>query len=97
MIRQPFSLGGIISIAGFIKYKNRFNKDKNILSQNTSVLILHGNKDDVISSNESKISHKLFIDSGYKSELHILPANHKIPLQETKLIKKHILDKSITQ
>ena len=39
IIRQEFSIGEIIPIAGFIRYKNKFKKGRNILSQNTSILL----------------------------------------------------------
>ena len=87
MIRQQFSLGGIIPISGFIKNKIDFKKDQNILSQNTKVLLLHGDNDDMIYPEESKIAYKLFVELGYRVELHILPGFHKIPLSANILIQ----------
>ena len=95
LIRQPFSIGGIIPIAGFIKYKSRFKQDRDILSQNTSVLLLHGDKDNIIGPEESKIAYNLFKDSGYNTNLHILPAKHQIPQQAKKLIQKNLYKTSM--
>ena len=56
MIRQPFSLGGIIPIAGFIRYKKRVKQDATDASHKTPVLLLHGENDKVILPDQSKIS-----------------------------------------
>ena len=48
MIRQNFSIGGIIPIAGFIRYKESFNQTSNSHSKETPVLLIHGKKDDKI-------------------------------------------------
>ena len=92
MIRQQFSLGGVIAISGFIKNKNDFKKDQNILSKNTRVLLLHGNEDNIIYPEESKIAYKLFVELGYRAELNIFPGIHKIPLSAKKLIQNILFE-----
>ena len=91
MIRQPFSLGGIIPIAGFIRYKKRVKQDATDASHKTPILLLHGEKDKVILPDQSKISHEIFKDAGYQVDLQILSAGHKIPLQAKSIIKDFIL------
>ena len=88
MIRQEFSIGGIVPISGFIRYKNEFKKEKNILSQNTAILLLHGEKDNIINPKESETAYKLFIGLAYKADLHIFKGGHKIPLNANHLIQK---------
>ena len=90
MIRQSFSLGGIIPIAGFVKYKERLKDDATHSSLATPVLLIHGDKDKVVLPEQSKISQKLFKTVGYQTELHILPAGHKIPLKAKNLIQTFI-------
>ena len=90
MIRQTFSLGGIIPIAGFIRYKERFKQDVLNESRNTRVLLLHGDKDEVILPEQSQMSFELFKDSGFETQLHILAARHKVPLQAKNLIEDFI-------
>ena len=92
MIRQEFSIGGIVPISGFIRYKNEFKKEKNILSQNTAILLLHGEKDNIIDPKESEIAYKLFIGLAYKADLHIFKGGHKIPLNANHLIQKKIFN-----
>ena len=90
MIRQTFSLGGIIPIAGFIRYKERFKQDVLIESRNTRVLLLHGDKDEVILPEQSQISFELLKGAGFETQLHILAARHKVPLQAKNLIENFI-------
>ena len=90
MIRQRFSLGGIIPIAGFIRYKEKFKQDVLNESRNTRVLLLHGDKDEVILPEQSQMSFELFKGEGFETQLHILAARHKVPLQAKNLIENFI-------
>ncbi len=91
MIRQKFSIGGVIAISGFIKNKSSFKESKNILSKDTQILLLHGQKDNTIDAKESTIAFKLFVDLGFKTDIHIFKGGHKIPLKAKKLIQEKIL------
>ena len=91
MIRQPFSIGGVIPIAGFIKYKDRFKIDATLESKGTQILLIHGDKDEIIHPEESEKALKLFQSLGYNVNLHILSAGHKIPLNANNLIQQFIL------
>ena len=90
IIRQKFSIGGIIPIAGFIRKKDKFQSGMLDGSQNTPVLLIHGSKDEMVLPVESKIALKLFSDAGYKVKLEILSVGHKIPLQAKSLIENFI-------
>ena len=91
MIRQPFSMGGVIPIAGFIKYKDRFKIDATLESKGTQILLIHGDKDEIIHPEESEKAMKLFQSLGYNVNLHILSTGHKIPLSANNLIQQFIL------
>ena len=91
IIRQPFSIGGAIPIAGFIKYKDRFKIDATLESKGTQVLLIHGDKDEIIHPEESEKALKLFQSLGYEINLHVLSAGHKIPLSANNLIQQFIL------
>ena len=90
IIRQPFSIGGAIPIAGFIKYKDRFKIDANDKSKETQVLLIHGDKDEIIHPEESEKALKLFQSLGYNVNLYILSAGHKIPISANRLIQQFI-------
>ena len=91
IIRQPFSIGGSIHIAGFIKYKDRFKIDATLESKETQILLIHGDKDEIIHPEESEKALKKFQSLGYEVNLHILSAGHKIPLSANNLIQQFIL------
>ena len=90
IIKQEFSIGGIIPISGFIKNKSYFKESKNILSKGTQILLLHGKKDNIVNAKESRIAFKLFMDLGYKTDLYIFKGGHKIPVEAKRLIQKKI-------
>ena len=91
IIRQSFSIGGAIPIAGFIKYKDRFKIDATLESKGTQILLIHGDKDEIIHPEESEKALKKFQSLGYEVNLHILSAGHKIPLSANNLIQQFIL------
>ena len=91
MIRQQFSLGGIIPIAGFIGQKERFKTDIMSGNRDTSVLLIHGDKDEVILPEESKIAYKIFSEAGFKTKFYSPSVGHKIPLQAKGLIEDFLL------
>ena len=90
IIRQEFSLGGIIPIAGFIGKKDRFKNDIVNGAQNTSVLLIHGSRDEMVLPAESEIAYELFSDAGFKVQLHTPSVGHKIPLQAKSLMENFI-------
>jgi phospholipase/carboxylesterase len=90
IIRQKFSIGGIIPIAGFIGEKDKFKNGIVDGSQNTPVLLIHGSKDKMVLPVESEIALKLLSDVGYEVKLETLAVGHKIPLQAKSLIENFI-------
>ena len=90
MIRQRFSMAGVIAIAGFIHDKKRFVRETTPESKNSRVLLIHGEKDQVIYPSASEKAHKLLHESGYQSELQILQSSHKVSLSAKPLIEKFL-------
>jgi phospholipase/carboxylesterase len=93
-LRLPFSIGGIISIAGFIKFKKRFLKDATKESTRTPILLMHGNQDDVIPVKAGKTTNDILVEKGYPTHFDRYDAKHKIPLKKMNLINKFINDPS---
>ena len=91
IIRQPFSIGGAIPLAGFIKYKDRFKIDANLENKETPVLLIHGDRDKVIFPEESEKALKLFDELGYSVNFNLVSAGHKIPLKAKNLITDFIM------
>ena len=92
IIRQEFSLGGIIPIAGFIGKKDRFKNDLADGAQNTPVLLIHGSRDEMVLPTESEIAFELFSNAGFNVQLQTPSVGHKIPLQTKSKIEKFILE-----
>ena len=90
IIRQKFSLGGIIPIAGFIGEKDKFKNGIVDGSQNTPVLLIHGSKDEMVLPFESKIALKLLSDAGFEVKLETPSVGHRIPLQAKSLMENFI-------
>ena len=90
-MRMSFSIGGIIPIAGFIKFKNQLVAEINTASLSTKALILHGTKDEIVPIKESQESFKLLKKLGYDVELKSYVAGHKIPIGTREFIKDFIL------
>ncbi len=94
LIRQSFSIGGIIPVAGFIRYKEKFLKDSTSKSKNTRIFLIHGKKDKVVLPIESEQSYNLFNSLGYSVQLALEPVGHKIPLRIKGEIRRFIINQS---
>ena len=89
-IRMPFSIGGIIPIAGFIKFKDQLAAEMHSASLSTKVLLLHGTDDKTVSINESKNSFELLKKLGYDVRFKSYDTGHKISLKSKKYIREFI-------
>jgi len=90
MIRQKFSIGGIIPISGFIRFKKKVEIDATMESKKTSILLLHGENDKIIDCTESKEALKTLRDIGYPTFIELFSTGHKIPIQARARIQKFI-------
>lgn len=90
MIRQKFSIGGIIPISGFIKFKKKAEIDATNESKKTSILLLHGTNDKIIDCTESKEAFKTLRAIGYPTFIELFSTAHKIPIQARDRIQKFI-------
>tara|TARA_B100001250_G_C19809004_1_gene794861 strand:+ start:1116 stop:1751 length:636 start_codon:yes stop_codon:yes gene_type:complete len=87
IIKQKYSLGGCISIAGgFDKQKNFISENLSSESKLTPILLLHGLKDKIILPEESKKTKKMFRFFGYNVKIHLYPSGHKIPIKVKDII-----------
>mgnify|MGYP003312385203 CR=1 FL=1 len=67
-LRLPFEVGGLIPIAGFIKFKDLLIKEASIKSKKSPILLMHGSKDDVIPISASETAYQILSDMKYKVE-----------------------------
>ena len=87
VLRLPFSIAGIIPVAGFIKFKENLKSEHSMKSKSTRVLLMHGTKDEIIDLKESQDSYQILKKLGYSVELQTYDAGHKIPLSSKSAIK----------
>ena len=89
-LRLPFSIGGIVAIAGFIKFKERFVEEVSKESCDTPILLMHGNQDDIIPITAGKTAYNILHERGYPIYFESYNAKHKIPLKKMSLINEFI-------
>ena len=89
-LRLPYAIGGIIPIAGFIKFKEKVESEGTIESKGTPVLLLHGNQDKVIPVNASMTSQAILKERKNPVFLKTYDAGHKIPIKIAPIIKEFI-------
>ncbi|MDP6201870.1 MAG: dienelactone hydrolase family protein [Candidatus Marinimicrobia bacterium] len=89
-LRLPFTIGGIIPIAGFIKFIDNLVSEATEESRQTPVLLLHGNQDDIIYVKASQKAHDYFKDRGNPVHFEKYDAGHKIPRHIRPIVKQFI-------
>ena len=90
LIRQDFSLGGVIPIAGFFISENKLKKDFNTGSKETPILLIHGANDKIVLPSESEKSKIILEYNNYSASLKLFLSGHKIPLEARKVIQDFI-------
>jgi phospholipase/carboxylesterase len=91
-LRLEYPIGGIIPIAGFIKDKVRLKSDMTKLSRHTPILILHGEKDDIVKPESGRDAHDFLAEHDYCVRLETYSGGHKIPVSAGGTIKSFISD-----
>ena len=91
-LRLPFAIGGIVPIAGFIKFKDALANEATEESKNTPVLLLHGNQDEIIHVTASEKAHELLKIRGNPVHFEKYDAVHKIPKIICPIVKNFISD-----
>ena len=89
-LRMSFSIGGIVPIAGFIKFKEKLIEEMSTKSKSTKILLLHGEEDKLVSINESYSTFDILKEMGYNVKLKTYNAGHKIPIACLSFIKNFI-------
>jgi|TARA_Y100000310_G_scaffold161046_1_gene160926 phospholipase/carboxylesterase len=91
-LRLPHAIGGIIPIAGFIKFMDILEKEATEESKGTPILLLHGNRDKVIPLQASKKAYNFLKTRGNQVHFESYDVGHKIPLRTASMIRGFISD-----
>ena len=95
IIKQRYSLGGCISIAGGFDKKLEFiSKNLSLESKQTPILLMHGEKDKIIPPIESKNTYDIFLNLGFNVKLFLYSTGHKIPLKAKKVIWNFLINQT---
>ena len=86
-------LGGVFPIGGFMSGVKKNIRRINSSQRNTPIIIGHGDQDDVISVEESRVAHKLLSKESSNVSLDVYKGGHKIGLSYIRKIKKLIENK----
>lgn len=91
-LRLNYSIGGIIPIAGFIKNKEQLTADVTKESRKTPVLILHGEKDDIVPIESGTKACDILSELEFCVRIETYSAGHKIPVSAGEMIASFISD-----
>ena len=91
-LRLPFAIGGIVPIAGFIKFRDTLSNEATKESKATPVLLLHGSQDEIIHVIASEKAHDFFKERGNPVYFKRYDGGHKIPKRTGPIVKSFILD-----
>ncbi|MBC8346839.1 MAG: dienelactone hydrolase family protein [Candidatus Marinimicrobia bacterium] len=89
-LRLPYAIGGIIPIAGFIKFIDVLENESTEESKGTPILLLHGNQDEIIYVKASEKAHDYFKERGNSVHFERYDAGHKIPRRTGPIVRKFI-------
>ncbi|MBT3216181.1 MAG: prolyl oligopeptidase family serine peptidase [Candidatus Marinimicrobia bacterium] len=89
-LRVKYQIGGIIPIAGFIKDEVRLKSDATKASRTTPILILHGEKDDIVHPESGQKTYDFLSEQGYCVKLITFRGGHKIPFSAGEAINTFI-------
>jgi len=89
-LRLPYELGGIVPIAGLIKFMDLLKNEATEESKGTPVLLLHGNQDEIIPIKASQKAYDFLKQRGHLVHLERYDAAHKIPLRTSPMIRDFI-------
>ncbi len=91
-LRLPFAIGGIVPIAGFIKFRDTLSNEATKESKATPVLLLHGSQDEIIHVIASEKAHDFFKERGNPVYFKRYDGGHKIPKRTGPIVKNFISD-----
>jgi len=89
-VRMSIPIGGIIPIAGMVKFPDEIRKEATAESRKTPFLILHGKRDTIVPIKSSVDMVDLLKELNYCAGMEVYDAEHQIPIEAVKLIRSFI-------
>ena len=91
-IRYPSKLAGILALSSYLPLPENLEK-KTSACKEMSIVMAHGNDDDIIPIEQGLSSYQTLIENGYKVEWYEYEMQHSICSEEISMIKKWIENK----
>ena len=85
-LRYPEKLAGILVLSAWVPLKRTVSSEKNVINQNTPVLMLHGTDDDLVPAAWAKRSYNYLHEIGYNVTLSVYPMRHTVCPEEINTI-----------
>ena len=89
-LRLPYTLGGIVPIAGFIKFPEKLKRSVTLPGRSSPTLIMHGNQDTIVKPEAGHNTLRFLQELGNPVRLETYPAKHKIPVRALRLIRDFV-------
>lgn len=87
-LRYPQKLAGILALSGFLPLAELLESEQSSINKKISILMLHGEYDDVIPIEWAKLSRDGLIESGYTVDWKSYPMQHNVCPEEINDISK---------
>ena len=91
-IRYPSKLAGILALSSYLPLPENLEKETSACKE-MSIVMAHGNDDDIIPIEQGLSSCQTLIENGYKVEWYEYEMRHSICSEEISMIKKWIENK----
>ncbi|MFQ6613747.1 MAG: alpha/beta hydrolase [Fidelibacterota bacterium] len=89
-LRFPTHFGGLIPVAGFIKYPEQLGKQLSGEETTIPILIIHGEKDTIVPPEKGREVMSFLADRGIPARIHWHHDGHKIPVKALREIKSFV-------
>ena len=90
--RLPYSIGGIVPIAGFVKNPNHLTAHMTEASLATPILMMQGIRDEIVTPEIAKETVDLLKSMGYSVRYETYDAAHRVPKMAMPAIREFLED-----
>jgi phospholipase/carboxylesterase len=85
-LRYPHALGGIVVMSGELLFADSLQEEAESASQQTPILMLHGEDDRVIPIDDARASRDALVARGYRVEWNEYPIEHTVSPEEVERV-----------
>ena len=90
-LRYSESLGGIMALSCYLSLANNLEQEASKANSGTSILMLHGEYDQVVPIGLAEHSHRQLTGLGYPVHWQVFPMEHSVCSEELDVIRNWII------